>query len=935
MDAQQWARLSAQLDDLLDLDPAARSQKLQSLHTADPALALELQRLLELEHERSDFLQAPLHARLEETAEDESAAGDRIGPYRLLRILGEGGMGTVWLAERCDGLYRREVALKRLRGAGTGAALRARFARERQILAQLAHPNIAKLFDAGIDERGLPYLALEYIEGETLIDYAQRRGLDVVARIRLFLQVCEAVAYAHSRLVVHRDLKPSNILVTAAGEVRLLDFGIAKLLDREATTGQTELTRLGTRAYTLQYAAPEQIRGETVSTQTDVYSLGVVLYELLAGQRPYRLQRGSAAELEEAILQHEPRRPSRVAARAGDLGSGATHATRQLARRLAGDLDNIVLKALNKVPEQRYASVEAFAKDLQRHLEGRPVSARPDRFGYRAGKFLRRNAVAVGLTSATLALLLGAAAMLFWQGRHALAEARRAQAIQDFMLGLFESTDPNIARRGDMRVAELLQDGAQRAQRELHEQPAVLGELLLTIAGLQSGFGRYEEALKLVDASPPSNDEAHNLRLSIARARALRGLSRLGECLSTLQPLRDAALKLEASSPLLVADFESMQGRCLRMSGDSAAARIAFQRSFDLRSDNRAATTLVVESLTDLGALDADAGEYSRAVEKMRAALDLLLREHGARHELAVNLWRSIGALERDRGDPAAAEAGFRKAIELGDMLYPDGHPSLAEARRQLAATFIDYGRLDEAEPLLDAVLDYQRRTLGASHPDVGSTLNSQAILAWRRGDTATAVVLLEQAIALWRAAELDGRLASGLHNLGMVLLETGRAAQAEPALLEALELREKEFGPDQVPVAMTLRQLGEMAIDAGRYDEAQPLLERSLRIENDRHGAQHPETSSVHVSLARLDYARGRIADADARVDQVLSTLTSSDNERRRVRAMARLTLATSRCESGDMKAGRDAIVSALDEGFAPGQMRVAHERAARACGK
>jgi serine/threonine protein kinase/Tfp pilus assembly protein PilF len=933
MDAQQWARLSAQLDDLLDLEPAARSQKLQSLHAADPALALELQRLLELEHERSDFLQAPLHARLEEAAEDECAAGDQIGPYRLLRILGEGGMGTVWLAERCDGLYRREVALKRLRGAGNGTGLRARFARERQILAQLAHPNIAKLFDAGIDERGLPYLALEYIEGETLIDYAQRRGLDVVARIRLFLQVCEAVAYAHSRLVVHRDLKPSNILVTAGGEVRLLDFGIAKLLDREATTGQTELTRLGTRAYTLQYAAPEQIRGETVSTQTDVYSLGVVLYELLAGQRPYRLQRGSAAELEEAILQHEPRRPSRVAARAGE--AGATHAARQLARRLAGDLDNIVLKALNKVPEQRYASVEAFAKDLQRHLEGRPVSARPDRFGYRAGKFLRRNALAVGLTTATLVLLLGAAAMLFWQGQHALAEARRAQAIQDFMLGLFESTDPNIARRGDMRVAELLQDGAQRAQRELHEQPAVLGELLLTIASLQSGFGRYDEALSLVEASPPSNDDAHNLRLSIARARALRGLGRLNECLSTLQPLREAALKLEASTPLLVADFESMQGRCLRMSGDTAAARIAFQRSFDLRSDNRATTTLVVESLTDLGALDADAGEYSRAIEKMRAALDLLLREHGTRHELAVNLWRSIGALERDRGDPAAAEIGFRKAIELGDALYPDGHPSLAEARRQLAATFIDYGRLDEAEPLLDAVLDYQRRTLGMQHPDVGSTLNSQAILAWRRGDTATAVVLLEQAIALWRAAELDGRLASGLHNLGMVLLETGRAAQAEPALLEALELREKEFGPDQVPVAMTLRQLGEMAIDAGRYDEAQPLLERSLRIEIDRHGAQHPETSSVDVSLARLDYARGRTDAADARITQVLSTLQPSDNERRRVRATAHLTLATARCESGDVKTGREAIVSALDEGFAPGQMRVAHERAARACGK
>jgi serine/threonine protein kinase len=940
MDAQRWSEVSALLDELLELEPTARDARLDALVQRDEALARELRRLLALDAERTDFLREPLALdQLGGEPERGLLAGERIGPYHLLRLLGEGGMGTVWLASRADGLYERDVALKLLRAEGAAHGLRARFGRERQILAQLSHPNIARLFDAGVDTQGRPYLALEYVEGETLLEHAQRRGLDPRQKIALFLQVCEAVAYAHAHLVVHRDLKPSNILVTTDGGVRLLDFGIAKLLDREATTGETELTRLGGRAYTLQYAAPEQIRGETISTQTDVYALGVVLYELLTGHRPYRLRRGSAAEVEEAILLVEPRRPSQVVVRSDDAVTEQTgnvdgRAARQLARALSGDLDNILLKALRKEPQQRYASVEAFAKDLQRHLEGRPVAARPDRFSYRAAKFLRRNALGVGLGAGALLLLLGGAALVFWQGNRALAEAQRAQAMQDFMLGLFERTDPNLAQRGDLSVADLLRDGARRAQDELGAQPTIQRELLLTIASLQSGFGRYDESLALLDSLPPADDSSDRLRIGTERGRALRGLEHIDECLDALAAQRDQAAQLRDAEPLLVAQFQAMLGRCHRMQGDAQAARAALTDALALREQHRAPVLQVAEVLTDLAALEADAGAYELAIERMRDALARLAREGGERNIMGVNLWRSLGALQRERGDPVAAEAAFRRAIELGDALYPDGHPSAGEARRQLAATLVDYGRLDEAEPLLAQVIEFQRRTLGPGHSDVGSTLNSQAILAWKRGDDDVAVALLGEAVALWRTARHDGRLAGGLHNLGMVLLEAGQLDTAEARLREALVLRESVFGADHVPVAMTLRLLGEIAIHERRLDEADAMLERALKIELHHHGETHPQTGWVRLSLARLDYTRPNLPAGDARVARLLAQTAPDDAERRRVRASARLVQAAAHCRNGQRRGGREFLQDALAEAVDAAAVRAELRAARTACG-
>src|SRR5688500_17445212 len=388
MDVERWQRLSPLLDALFELEPDERTRSLRLMHEEDPQLASELEALLRLELEREDFLSEPLVAPL-----PGPRIGVEVGPYRLERLLGEGGMGQVWQAARSDGLYQRRVALKLLRPGLADPNLRLRFTRERQILARLEHPHIARLLDAGISGDGQPSLALEYVDGQPITDYCRDRAVPLDARLALFQQICEAGSHAHANLIVHRDLKPSNIMVTPAGEVRLLDFGIAKLLDTGNKT--VDRTRTGVRAFTLHYAAPEQVRGEPVTTMTDVYSLGVVLYELLTDRKPYRLKRESDAAWEEAILVNDPIKPSQTVLRriendtAPELGE--VPSLRRRARVLAGDLDNIVLKTLSKKPEQRYPSVEALALDLRRYEEGRPVFARPQGMGYRARKYFARH----------------------------------------------------------------------------------------------------------------------------------------------------------------------------------------------------------------------------------------------------------------------------------------------------------------------------------------------------------------------------------------------------------------------------------------------------------------------------------------------------------------------------------------------------------------
>ena len=483
IDARTWAELNQLLDSALDRPAAQRAEWIEMLAPQYEALKPRLRDLLSRTDPGEDGTFLGTLPKFEPDAGDSDGAdasgdqpGDQVGPYRLLRELGHGGMGTVWLAERSDGLIERPVALKLPHGASKRAGLALRMARERRILAALTHPNIARLYDAGLTAEGRPFLAIEYVEGRQIDDYCRERQLDLKSRLRLFAQVARGVAYAHTKLVVHRDLKPANILVTSDGQVRLLDFGIAKLLDEGEAEG-AQLTEFAGRALTPAYASPEQILGDPLTIASDVYSLGVILYELLAGQRPYNPKRDSRGALEDAIVQEEPAPPSVVADRQSRIA-------------LRGDLDAIVLAALRKKPEGRYPTVHALVDDIERYLSARPVLAQPDSSWYRMRTFIKRNTLGVSAASAVFAATVIGAGVARWQARVALAEKTRAEQVKEFIASVFREADPTQGKGKVLSGAELLRQAELRLHDRADVEPQIRVELLAIIG--ESLFGLQE-----------------------------------------------------------------------------------------------------------------------------------------------------------------------------------------------------------------------------------------------------------------------------------------------------------------------------------------------------------------------------------------------------------------------------------------------------------
>ncbi|VXB18072.1 conserved hypothetical protein [Luteimonas sp. 9C] len=906
MDGARWQRLSPALDALLELEPDARATALAAYRDDDPDFADELHALLALDAERADFLAEPIVAGL-----SNMLPGRHIGPYELERLLGEGGMGQVWLARRADGLYERRVALKLLRPGLADPDLRLRFTRERQILARLEHPHIARLLDAGISADQQPYLALDYIDGEPVTDWCRRHQPGVADRIRLFLQVCEAVSHAHTNLIVHRDLKPSNILVTALDDVRLLDFGIAKLLD---TAGQApEHTRTGLRAFTLHYAAPEQIRGEPVTTMTDVYSLGVVLYELLSGRKPYQPTLASDAQWEQAILEVDPPRPSQALLRSADDGVEPLQ-RRRMARAIAGDLDTIVLRSLEKAPTDRYASVEAFALDLRRWSEGRPILARPQRLSYRAGKYLRRHRWAISSAALVALTLVASMVAVTWQANQAIEESARAQAMQDFVVGLFEQAGAS-AGGAPLDIRQLLEVGVQRGDAELAHQPVARAELYGVIARLRLGLGDYDRALALLERQSTvvggMADAPPSLRLQSAsdHGRTLRLLGRPRDAIAWMQPLQSLALQREQVLPRQAAEFYTHLGRSRRDIGELDSARLLFRRALALRRDSAVPDEAgTIESLADLASLHSAAGELRQALTGTDAALARLRQRLDPRHPLAIELLRSRCALLRANGRTRPAEASCREALALALDLHGARHPATLDARRQLAALHVDQGRFAEADAEFRDALVWTVARLGARHADVARIHNSLGIVAWERGDTDAALDALARTVDIWRQTSPNAMLADGLFNHAMVLHDAGRNAEARALLREALALRQARFGARHGLVGDTLRLLGEVE-SALEPSAGTRHLEEAATITAVAYGPDHPNALRAALSRDRAAAAAGD-AEAIAGLDRLART-PADDSELRKIAWIARAAAAALRCAApGAMNARHDLAV-------------------------
>jgi serine/threonine protein kinase/tetratricopeptide (TPR) repeat protein len=590
-----WQELSALYEQADALEDADLDIWLTQLRGQGHPLLSQLEQMLDAREQvkRNGFLDAPPALRLEpEPLAHEWHEDSRVGAYRLLRRLGSGGMAEVWLAQRDDGAFQRQVAIKLLfrhasqLGGATGSTQRdsfaQRFSRERDILASLHHPNIAGLHDAGVTPTGQPWLALEYVEGEPLTDWCNQRKLGIEARVRLFRQVLLAVQHAHANLVIHRDLKPANILVTPQSEVRLLDFGIAKLMEPEGgTLVETELTRMSGRPLTVAYASPEQLLGQPLNTACDVYSLGVVLYEMLCGERPYELKVETAAQLEQAILDVEPRAPSRrVLTESTAQARGTT--PQALRKQLASDLDAITLRALGKRPSQRYGSVEALRADIDRWLAGEAVGARTPSALYHLRKFVGRHPVGVSLGVAAIASLVAAAAIAVWQGVQAREESARAVAARDFMLNIFQRADQEKSRGATVTARDLLETGRKDVVTRLVGQPKLQAELLHGIAKIQERMGEYVSAdsthRDLVRIYQNAGD-ARTTVLALAdqadNATRMFDLSSAAQLIAKAKEVRGRRLgDVEVNARL-----DEIEGWIARARGDAAQARELLERS--------------------------------------------------------------------------------------------------------------------------------------------------------------------------------------------------------------------------------------------------------------------------------------------------------------------------------------------------------------------
>ncbi len=679
IDARTWAELNQLLDAALDQPTSRRERWVETLGPEYEALKPRLRDLLARARSAVEggFLDTLPKFEVDsgdfpELSAGEDRPGDSVGPYRLMRELGSGGMGAVWLAERSDGLIHRPVALKLPHGAWKRAGLAERMAREREILASLTHPNIARLYDVGLTAQGQPFLAIEYVEGQRIDEYCREHDLDPSARLRLFAQVGHAVAYAHAKLVVHRDLKPANILVTADGQVRLLDFGIAKLLE-EGQAKATELTELSGRAMTPAYASPEQILGEPLTIASDVYSLGVILYELVSGASPYRPKRESRGALEDVILQEEPSPPSDVA-------------DRRFHKSLRGDLDTIVLKALKKKPEDRYSTVHALVDDIDRYLTERPVLARPDSVWYRARKFVARNKLAVGTAGAVLTAIVVGATVVAWQARVALAEKARAEEVKEFIASVFREADPTQGEGKVLSAAELLRQAERRLQDRGAGDPGIQLELLSILGeslfGLQENADSarvIERALQLQE-SAGLPDERLNARLHLLLSQAHEYLGRHDEARRELE--RSFAV-LEASgdvaSPLYVQAklHESALGIVFSEYDVAERATEEAIRAASAALGPRSAE--VATGLQQLSHVYTLTQRREMAVEPALEAYEMLLAIHAGdpAHPKVMESALYYGTALSSVGDFDAAATLFREASANAARVFGEGQPDL------------------------------------------------------------------------------------------------------------------------------------------------------------------------------------------------------------------------------------------------------------------
>lgn len=884
MDTERWRRISEVFDAVVEAPEHDRVSLLDRLCGGDSGIRREVEGLLAADVHGNALDVRTFEMRTAAAAawarDHDTAAppGTLIGCWRVVQELGRGGMGVVLLVDRADGQFEQRAALKLIKRGMDSEMMLAGFLRERQILARLSHPNIARLLDGGLSADGRSYLVMEYVEAAPLLDYCAQHELGLRARIDCALQVCAALQFAHRQLVVHLDIKPSNVLVTESGEVKLLDFGIARLLGDAPTDATQPGATLG--PLTPAYAAPEQLRGEPVSTATDVYSLGCLLYELLTGRRPSDLdESASQDETRKALERDQPEPPSKAATRGGaDAGPPVPP------RSLRGDLDTILLKALQHEPERRYATIEALAHDLRSYLQGLPIAARRDSTLYRAGKFVRRHRVGVPLAGVAVLALLATTAIALWEAASAREQARRAETVTDFLVSIFRVADPRGTPGGvKLSAKDVLDSGAKRLATGLDKQPQVAASLAEVLGRIYQELGEYDRAIALLQRSLQlRGDRNHDNAYADTVALLGRAKYEKGDYKAALQSAQQALVAHRAqgqtASPMIASDL-ALQGEIARRQGDFKRAELLLKQALAMsRATLVAPHAQIAAQLNELAALYNDMDRLPDGIVLTGEALAMFRSLYGENHlDVAENLVNlAVFRMQTDR--IAEALPLFEQATAIYRRLLPPDHPMLAEALSGHARAFDRLARYREAEPLYLEALAMQRRVLGNQHPALAATLNNLGMLHFHEDDFAGAADFSRQAMAIWAAQgkpEHPFALISKAH-LAVALRESGDLVQAERVTREVLASRRRQLGEKNRQVAMSLDDLGIVLRVSGHSDQAvlQHRLAQTMR-------AGLTDVPPLEAAVERVQYALSESAagdqpDARRDIDASLVALTA-----------------------------------------------------------
>src|SRR5579863_1831637 len=886
---EKWEQVKELFALALERDPKERSSFLSQACGGDDSLRTEIESLLSSFDGASTFLDDCPAADLL-SAQSSAMTGRRIGAYRIVREIGQGGMAVVYLGERDDQNYRKQVAIKMVKPGIDTEQILQRFRNERQTLAALDHSSIVKLLDGGSSADGLPYLVMEYVEGLPIDQYCDLNKLSIDDRLRLFRQVCAAVQYAHENLVIHRDLKPGNILIAKGGVPRLLDFGIAKLLNPECF--QTPLvTRTDWHPMTPEYASPEQIRGQAITTASDVYSLGVLLFELLTGNRPYRATSQSLLEMERLICESEPEKPSAVVqasqtkektARDGQARTAIAAESMstlcglqpvELQRRLRGDLDTITMKAIEKDPSRRYATVSEFSADIGRHLSHEPVLARPASATYRAGKYIRRHPVGVTVAAGVVLLLAGFAAMQSFQLRRITRERDRANWVTTFMEGMFKVSDPSESRGNSITAREILDKASTDIDTAPAQNPELQAQMMHVMGDVYKNLGLFPRAQSLYERSA----EIRRRVLGPENADTLRSIDDLAWILNQEGRAADAeklqrqtvATRRRVFGTQNLDTLKSMSNLAwtLDREGNYAEAEKLEREVLDIRrrvlkieDDRETAGTM-----NNLAATLGHEGHYPEAEKLKRETLDIRRRILGPENQETLTAMNNLAATFQQEGRYGEAEKLQRETLNLQRRILGPEHPDTLRSINNLAHTLVMEGHLAEAEPLQREALSTKQRVLGPEHQDTLWAMNSLAWTLQQEGHFSEAEKLQRQTMEIQRRVLGPDRpnTLSTMADLAVTLTKERHYSEAETLLRQTIDTMRRVLGPEH---PFTLQAADEMVqtLEAeGRNAEAEKLARETIEIQRRVVGRDHPDTASTTYDLACVLAESGRNDEA------------------------------------------------------------------------